>query len=76
MQNSACTVTGLGPSTTCVADSTNKKIILGKLFDSTINGGTSLTFTVNSIQNPGVYESPGIIRIEMTTNIGGPIDLG
>lgn len=46
------------------------------MVDATIAGGSQFTFTVNSIQNPGIYESPGRITIDMATQYGGAIDTG
>lgn len=76
IQNSACTVTGLGIKVTCTADAPNNRIILGQVTENVRPGGEQIIFVVNSIQNPGIYESPGEIKISMLTSFGGEIDLG
>ena len=59
VQNSGCIVTGLGSSYTCSADGTNKIITVANAVDSTVVGGTAITFVITAVQNPGIFTSPG-----------------
>lgn len=76
IQSSGCNVIGLGTQITCIADAANRKITLGQVVDTTIVGGTEITFKVNSIKNPGNYDAPGRIDMDMRTALGSIIDLG
>lgn len=59
IQNAACTTTGLSATTNCAADATNKIITITNFLTTAQAAGTSFTFTVDSIQNPGIFTSPG-----------------
>ena len=72
----SCTTTGLATSTLCVTDAVNKRITITKFITATVTAGVRFEFTVDKIQNPGKYESPGNIEFYMQTADGGSIDSG
>lgn len=76
LNSAGCNVDGLGSQVSCIADAANRVITLGQVVDATVKGGTEIIFKVNSIKNPGNYDAPGRVDIDMRTATGSVIDLG
>lgn len=72
----ACLTTGLASTTTCSTEPLDKMILIKHFTTSEIDAGETVEFTVDSIQNPGVYESPGDITVSILSSAGGSIDSG
>jgi hypothetical protein len=72
----ACLTPGLASTTACSTEPLDKKILIQYFTTSEIDAGDTIEFTVDSIQNPGVYESPGDVIVSVLSSAGGSIDSG
>ena len=61
------------PGAQCIADPTNGKISLKGM---TVPPATNMDFTLDSITNPGTYDSPGDVYFLTKVDGGGLVDAG
>lgn len=69
-------MTGLNSGYSCTASSSTNTITISNFVDTAGTAGTSYTFKVSSIKNPGTYSATGTITAQLTTSTGGVIDTG
>jgi len=80
LQNSACIVSDVDGVTiataTCNSDSATNKITIAKFVTTKLVAETQITLTIDSIENPGNFKSPGELTITMLSSEDGMIDSG
>ncbi|CDW71848.1 UNKNOWN [Stylonychia lemnae] len=75
--SSSCKISGFyQTSTTCTSSSSSRTITIKKLSTSAISSMNTITFTVNSIRNPAIYDKSNQIIFNHKTSIGVIQDSG